>query len=314
MTKATTFANSRQPAAITRIERPSKQDLILRMTQTRQPFIFAGNVGHWPASRWTPEYFAKTVGETMVRPLVDLPRHGMPYFWNDKDYSRTMRMMDLVTKMVTETGSQCYLAQKDIKAFPPLMSDFDFGEVTPKLGVREPSTSFWMGTRGTHSGLHFDRRDNVLVQIHGHKQVILAAPEEARNLYQISDMFEKSSVDPVNPDLSRHPRFRDARLHQGVIGPGDVLFIPQLWWHYLESRDLAISLNHWYGDECSLQDLARMMSAGGAPIWATVVKDAFWYGICKRPYRTRLRSDMPSGLFMYVIISNGIKRRIGIGS
>ncbi len=248
----------------------------------------------------------------MVKPLVDLPRYGVPYFWSDKNYARTMRFADLIDKMSYDSASQCYLAQKNVNAFPSLKSDFDFGEITPKLGARETSTSFWMGTGGTHSGLHFDRRDNVLVQIYGHKSVILAAPGQAQYLYPIHDMFEKSSVDPSNPDLHRHPKFRKAELYQGVIHPGDVLFIPQLWWHYLESRDTSISLNHWYGDECSLKDLARMMSAGGVTIWATVLRDAFRYGVCKRPYRTRLRSDMPSGLFMYYVVTKGIKRRVGL--
>ena len=264
MTKAETPDAGSEKLPIPRLDSPSRQELLLRITNSRKPFILSGSVKHWAASSWTPEHFKKVAGESMVDALVDLPRYGMPYFWSDKNYGRTMRFAELIDKMSYDSASQCYLAQKNINAFPSLKSDFDFGEITPKLGARETSTSFWMGTGGTHSGLHFDRRDNVLVQLYGHKSVILAAPGQAQYLYPIHDMFEKSSVDPSKPDLHRHPKFRKAELYQAVIRPGDALFIPQLWWHYLESRDTSISLNHWYGDECSLKDLARMMLPGAS--------------------------------------------------
>lgn len=30
-----------------------------------------------------------------------------------------------------------------------------------------------------------------------------------------------------------------------VLSPGDVLFIPRHWWHYVENLDIAISVNIW---------------------------------------------------------------------
>jgi hypothetical protein len=295
---------------IPRIDRPSDDDLCRRLSLGREPFIFSGRIAHWPASAWTPEAISAKTGDTVTEPLVDLPRIGTPYFWNDRRYGQSMRVAELVERMGRTPESQCYLAQKSIDRFPGLTGDFNFADILTGQSDRAPSTSFWMGTRGTHSGLHFDRRDNVLAQINGHKYVVLAAPEEARRLHPIPDMFEKSSVDPMHPDLRRYPLFRKARLLHAIIGPGDVVYIPRLEWHYLESLDTSISLNHWFGNECSVKDLAVMMTRGGLAVCARVLRDAFWYGLCHRPYQTRLRSDMPSGVFMYKVVSDGIRRRL----
>ena len=57
----------------------------------------------------------------------------------------------------------------------------------------------------TRSGLHYDYVDNFFVQVHGRKDVVLAAPEEARNLHVFSDCHTKSRVAPKHPDLAKFP-------------------------------------------------------------------------------------------------------------
>ena len=34
-------------------------------------------------------------------------------------------------------------------------------------------------------------------------------------------------------------------LWQVTLAPGDVLFVPKKWWHYVQSLDTSISINTW---------------------------------------------------------------------
>lgn len=293
---------------IPRLDRLAAARELPRLLAAREPTILVGMIDSWRAGRWTFRDLRERVGETSVIPLVDLPNAGVPYLWTGKHHRR-MSFAEFIDKMASDPSSQCYLSQKDVRHFPGLEKDFDFAPLAPP-STRDPTTSIWLGTTGTRSGLHFDRRDNFLAQIAGRKKVFLAAPDQARRLYPIKDMFEKSSVDPEAPDYRAHPRFRDAVLMEETLAPGEILFIPRLWWHYLRSLEPSISLNHWYGEEASLSDLSRVVTGGGLRHWLTLSRDFVLFGLLGLPYQTRLRSDMPSGVFFYNVVRDGIKRRL----
>jgi len=43
-------------------------------------------------------------------------------------------------------------------------------------------------------------------------------------------------VDFKNPDLDRFPRFSEIGGMEVAMEPGEVLYIPHYWWHYIESE------------------------------------------------------------------------------
>lgn len=78
----------------------------------------------------------------------------------------------------------------------------------------------------------------------------LFPPEDTPFLYPTRIPYEESSVfskvNVVNPDLKRFPQFRKARRHMVTLSPGQVLFVPRHWWHYVESIDpVTVSVNSW---------------------------------------------------------------------
>lgn len=71
-------------------------------------------------------------------------------------------------------------------------------------------------------------------------------------------MFSQVSV--VQPDLKKFPAFRRARIHTVTLQPGQVLFVPRHWWHYVESVDpVTVSVNSWI--EMDMDDEARVGEA-----------------------------------------------------
>ena len=87
----------------------------------------------------------------------------------------------------------------------------------------------------------FQVMDNFLVQIRGRKKVILFRPQDALNLYLTAD---KSSVlDIEQPDLAKYPLFSNALRYECELNPGDVLYIPALWFHNVLSLDFSVAVN-----------------------------------------------------------------------
>jgi hypothetical protein len=73
-----------------------------------------------------------------------------------------------------------------------------------------------------------------------------------------------SSLDLVtsgfNIDLSR----LNAPCLETILEPGDVLFVPALWWHHVISIDIAISINYWWRppiSACLYPSFFRMVSS-----------------------------------------------------
>jgi hypothetical protein len=116
------------------------------------------------------------------------------------------------------------------------------------------SPRIWMGNSIIVS-THFDDADNLCCVVSGRRHFTLFPPEQIFNLY--AGPLEKtpggiptaSLVDIKNPDFSKYPRFEKA-LAAGQVAelePGDILFIPALWWHQVESLDpLNILVNYWW--------------------------------------------------------------------
>jgi lysine-specific demethylase 8 len=196
-----------------------------------------------------------------------------------------------------------------VKQFPGLASDTEFDALLPP-GIRNRTLYLWLGSGGTRSGLHFDRFDNMNAQIYGRKSVFLVSPEQNVNLYPFGDNVEKSQVDPDHPDFDCFPRFANVRPLTAIMEPGEMLFIPRLWWHHLHSLEPAINVNCWYGEHIPLHSLLRVIRQNGASCWAQVIKDFVTCGILGREAKARLFSEPPTGKVLYQILAGSVKRRL----
>lgn len=112
----------------------------------------------------------------------------------------------------------------------------------------------WLGNKIVVPA-HFDHADNLACVVAGRRLFTLFAPEQVVNLYPGPLDFTPagapvSMVDQNKPDFSRYPKFAKA-LQQALyaeLEPGDVLYIPALWWHHVESLSgLNMLVNYWWG-------------------------------------------------------------------
>jgi hypothetical protein len=96
--------------------------------------------------------------------------------------------------------------------------------------------------------------DGVAVVAAGRKRFTFFPPDQLPNLYVGSlDLapggLPTSVVKLSAPDLERYPRFAQAlaAAETATLEPGDAVFIPNMWWHNVESLDpLNLLVNYWW--------------------------------------------------------------------
>lgn len=112
------------------------------------------------------------------------------------------------------------------------------------------NTNIWIGPKGTKSKLHYDSDHNLCVQIYGRKIVTLISPEDSDNCYTVNETWYDafSPIDVMSVDYKKHPKFKNVKMYQVVLSPGDMLYIPKGWWHDIRSLEKSISINLWWID------------------------------------------------------------------
>ncbi len=121
--------------------------------------------------------------------------------------------------------------------------------------VRTIEISLWIGNQ-TRTAAHWDLPQNLACVVAGKRRFTLFPIDQIGNLYitplDLTLAGQPTSlVDFYNPDFERFPRFRDAMPHAIVadLEPGDVLYMPSLWFHHVESRErFGAMINFWWRD------------------------------------------------------------------
>ena len=108
----------------------------------------------------------------------------------------------------------------------------------------------WLGYDGVASSLHYDMGDNFLSVISGKKHLLLFAPSETKHLYPHSPFGDKycfhSRVGFRDFDAKQFPDVRKARYWRISLSPGETIFMPRHFWHYVVSEGLSIAVNSWF--------------------------------------------------------------------
>lgn len=60
------------------------------------------------------------------------------------------------------------------------------------------------------------------------------------------DFLCSLQVDVENPDLEKFPKFAEAPFLSCILSPGELLFIPVKYWHYVRALDLSFSVSFWW--------------------------------------------------------------------
>ena len=243
---------------VARLHRPEPGDFANFLASRRAPAVLTGlDIGQAPWT-WNPTYLAALDGvpEKLVSvhvsqdPKLDFVRKNFKY--------EVMPFGDLLAKVQNANDENFYYlrsigenARKEpahaLLQFPSLGRDLKL----PSAFWGDEDNYFSAVIRVSSGGLqlwtHYDVMDNLLIQLHGEKRVLLFPPSVAGDLYLEGSSSVVRDVD--DHDARAFPRFHRARSAalEVVLQPGDVLYIPALWSHHVTAlHGPSIAVNVFY--------------------------------------------------------------------
>ncbi|XP_076458446.1 tRNA wybutosine-synthesizing protein 5-like [Babylonia areolata] len=233
----------------------TKDMFLTEIYPKRRPAILRGvEIGEC-REKWTVDYMAARGGCGEVK--VHVAGNPQMDFIHKNFLYRSLPFSDFVRRAAEEKHTDFFIDEKEVYYLRALGEDprkdiADIRQQFPELAKDivfpdffEPeqffSSVFRIASRGLQLWTHYDVMDNLLIQVTGKKRVVLFSPQEAEKLYLEGD---KSSVlDIDQPDLHRFPLFGEALRVEGRLQPGDILFIPALWFHNVVSEEFGVAVN-----------------------------------------------------------------------
>lgn len=125
---------------------------------------------------------------------------------------------------------------------------------------------------------HYDSGRNMVALLRGRRRYILTPPETCKHLGIISDRvhpsFRHSILDWSSEAMAKASGFANVKAIDTVMRPGEVLYIPSYWFHYVISLQYSIQCNSRHGtppndigkkhiDECVNFELPSRLKEGG---------------------------------------------------
>ena len=228
-----------------------------------QPVVLRNSVVEkWRARRlWSPKYLQSRIPRIDGVYRNDNRWFG-PYYDSSKPLTHLSTRTNNYATGITMKSKKFFkkLAQPSEGEFLYFTGDIDqlgewaVEEVEPLsellvLNPQRSSVNVWIGQPHVIAHCHYDGYHNFYAQLYGTKKFTLFSPDEWPGLYPYPFLHPSHAQSQVNlSDITENTKFPLAERVRGlevVLKPGDLLYIPPLWFHLVESLETSISVNVW---------------------------------------------------------------------
>ena len=223
------------------------------------PVLFKGAVAAWPAVQWSREsldallVYLKTCDNGFPAETFRQPpgADGKYFYAGDQktlNFAKAQIPISMTLGRLAMPGAEPLYIQS-----APLKDHLPKFRAENRLPGIEAEPRAWIGNRSI-TQIHFDLYYNLACMISGQKRFVLFPPDQVKNLYMgpiettVSGV-PTSMANLENPDFAAHPRFAEALKTATIaeLEPGDVLYIPYMWWHHVSSSGaFNMQVNYWW--------------------------------------------------------------------
>lgn len=228
--------------AIDVIDRISMEDFKKNYLLPQKPLVIKGLTKDTEAGRlWNLHYISKVCGDVEVD-VYDNANPNKATAFTNPDLKMPFRdYLNSITR--PEPSSLRMFLFNMYKVKPELRKDFPCPSLMRGLMGRVGFMFF--GAKGIKVRIHqdMDFSNVLLTQFEGRKKVVLVDPRYSALLYKLP-FNTHSLIDMDNPDYERYPALRHVEMLSCVLEPGDSLFMPSGYWHFITYLDGGFAVSH----------------------------------------------------------------------
>lgn len=230
------------------LEELNKKDFKSNFFNPQIPVVIKGGSKAMTAyKKWNFEYIKSVAGHIRV-PLYDHRPVRHDEGFNEPHYS--MIMQDYINLLQSEPTNYRIFLWNLLKEAPILQRDFNY----PNLGIGflKSLPMLFFGGQHSYTFMHYDiDLANIFhYQFQGKKKVILFDQSQTPYLYKVPySLITREDIDFNKPDFEKWPLLKNAIGYITELDHGDMLYIPEGYWHYMKYETAGFSL--------SIRSLAR---------------------------------------------------------
>lgn len=211
----------------------TKQEFIHKYFKPQKPVVIERFIEDWPAySKWNLDYMREIAGDKEVPLYDDRPvKHDEGF----NEPHAKMKMADYVELLKSGPTKFRIFLWNILKEVPELQKDFSYPDFGLRLMKGLPMLFF--GGQDSHTFMHYDIDLANIFHFHfeGKKQCILFSQDETKFLYKIPhSLITREDIDFADPDLDKWPALQHAKGHITHLEHGNVLYIPEGYWHHMK--------------------------------------------------------------------------------
>ncbi|XP_074033062.1 HSPB1 associated protein 1 [Leptinotarsa decemlineata] len=226
-----------------------KSDIKYLILNSKHPLVFK-NYMKWALLNWSLEDWKKNIGNEKMTFRSGLYQSTVEPQWERKSKLFNETFDFFIEQSLTNSTEWFYFDYKYLNDCLKEVNDLRNEIHWDPLGfpeIKSEDCTIWIGSKGAHTPCHYDSYGcNLVYQIYGKKLWMLFSPEEnlrpSRIPYEESSVYSKLNF--FSPNLENF-RSISGKCKKVVLTPGDVLLVPNKWWHYVENLETSISINVW---------------------------------------------------------------------
>lgn len=229
-------------SAVQKIRNISSEDFLKQHLKPAKPVILQDFVdAESPAfQKWNYPYFKEVAGEQKIN------IYGSEIESLDRVASKPIgqstfsEYLDLIVSKPTE---QRLFLFNLLTVKPELKEDIHYNDVTQGKILKWLPFMFFGGEGSiTRNHVDIDMSHVFITQFQGIKKIWLFPWDQSDLLYKLPYNFH-SIANVKEPDYNEFPGLKYVNGYEAVIQPGETLYIPSGWWHYIQYETEGYSVS-----------------------------------------------------------------------